>query len=143
MSVRKAPGGWAGLFLAALLALPMVSCRRPHVDGTVSVDSVLKKWSEGGFESNPVVNIEPDQWSAGACSRGPVAGLDVLICEYASDAAAKVGEIKMLNDWDEEGIPTGAVVRSSNTLFAVADRSRADRSGRTIVRLARLFQSAD
>ncbi|MBC8132043.1 MAG: hypothetical protein H7X95_03605 [Deltaproteobacteria bacterium] len=126
--------------IGVLLTATTAACRRPHVEGTVAVDTILKSWGEAGFDTKPVVNIEPDLWSAGACSRGPVAGLDVLICEYASDEAANVGEKKMLSDWEEASIPTGAVVRSSKTLLAIADLNKADKNGRQIARLAKLFR---
>lgn len=128
------------LVICLLLAMTGLACRRPRVDGTVNADPVLKSWSEAGFDTKGVVSIEPDAWSAGACSRGLLAGLDVLICEYSSDEAAKVGEKKISGDWEEESIPTGALVRTSNTLLAIADRNKADRPGRTITRLAKLFR---
>lgn len=121
------------------LSTSALGCRRSRVEGTVNVDSILNVWNDAGFDTEKVVNIEPDVWSAGACSRGPVAGLEVLICEYSSDDAARVGEKKMMSDWEEESVPTGAVVRTSRTLLAIADRNKADPSGRTIVRLAKLF----
>jgi hypothetical protein len=131
----------AALLLSACLAATALGCRRPHVEGTVSVESILKKWDQGGFDTKAVVNIESAPWSAGACSRGPVGGLDVLICEYSSDEAAAVGEKKMLADWDEETIATGAVTRNTKTVLAIADRTKADRSGRTIARLGSLFHA--
>ncbi|MEO5769016.1 MAG: hypothetical protein ABIS92_11760 [Polyangia bacterium] len=131
------------LLLCACLSATALGCRRPHVEGTVSVESILKKWDQGGFDTKAVVNIEGDLWSAGACSRGPVGGLDVLICEYSSDEAAGVGEKKMLADWDEEGIPTGAVTRNTKTVLAIADRNKADRSGRTVARLGKLFHTGN
>jgi len=121
------------------LSTSVLGCRRPRVEGTVNVDSILKVWNAAGFDTEKVVNVEPDAWSAGACSRGPVAGLELLICEYSSDDATLVGEKKMMSDWEEESVPTGAVVRTSRTLLAIADRNKADPSGGTIVRLAKLF----
>ena len=109
---------------------------------TVLLRGSTRRDSTPGTPVINVVNIEPDQWSAGACSRGPVMGLDVLMCEYASDEAANVGQLKMLGDWEEEAIATGALLRTSRTVLAIADRAKADRSGRTIARLAKLFQTA-
>ena len=130
-----------GFGLAVLAAVASVGCRgRPHVDGTVAVDTILKAWGAEGFATNAVANIEPDAWSAGACSRGSVAGLDVLLCEYASDETMTAGEQKMMSDWQAESVATGAAVRTSRTLLAIADRNRADPSGRTIARLIKSFR---
>ncbi len=129
------------LVLALFAAFAVVGCRRPHVDGTVSVDTILKAWGVDGFDTKTVVNIEADAWMAGACSRGMVAGLDVLLCEYTSDETLAAGEEKMMADWADESLATGAVVRTSRTLLAIADRDKADVGGRTISRLAKTFRA--
>jgi hypothetical protein len=116
-------------------------CRRPHVEGTVAVDTVLRAWTDQGFDSKTVESIEPDGWDAGACARGVVADLDVLLCEYATDEALSTGEQKIMRDWQEESVATGAAVRTSRTLLAIADRNNADPNGRTIARLIHTFRA--
>lgn len=118
--------------------------RRPHVNGTVATETVTKAWTADGFDTTSVVNVEADGWSAGACYQGAVSGLDVLICEFESDEALGLGEQKISSGWDDESVPTGALVRTtqpSRTLLAVADRSKSDPNGRTMARLAKSFQA--
>jgi hypothetical protein len=139
----KTPGrskNFSVFSFAALVATIAFGCKRPHVDGTVAVDSVLAAWGAAGLDTKAVINLEPDAWTAGACSRGLVAGLDVLICEYPGDDTLATGEQKIMSDWEEESVATAAVVRTSRTLLAVADRNKADPNGRTIARLVKIFR---
>jgi len=138
----RRPGTDLWLLVGLVLMIPGLSagCRRPHVEGTVATDTILKAWRSAGFDTQSVRNVEPDAWSAGACSRGLVSGLDVLICEYASDEAAGVGDQKINADWEQEGISTALLARTSKTVLAISDRGKADRSGKTINRLAKLFR---
>jgi hypothetical protein len=141
MTVLNGPVRFAMPYLAVLAVVAGAGCRgRPHVDGTVAVDTILKAWAAEGFVTNTVVNIEPNPWSAGACARGMVSGLDVLLCEYASDETFSAGEKKMMSDWQAESVATGAAVRTSRTLLAIADRTSADPSGKTIARLIKSFR---
>jgi hypothetical protein len=128
-------------YLVLLTAALGVGCGRPHVKGTVAVETVLKAWTAEGFDTKGVVNLDPDNWSAGACSRGTVSGVDVLMCEYATDEALAVGEKKIMTDWAEESVGTGAAVHVSRTILAIADRNKTDPSGRTIARLIKTFRA--
>ena len=99
--------------------------------------------SGASFETY-VVNVEADPWAAGACYQGTVSGLDVLICEYENDESLGSGTQKIAAGWDEESVPTGALVRTtqpSRTILAVADRTKSDPSSRTIARLTTTFQA--
>lgn len=126
--------------LIALLCLAAVGCGRPHVKGTVAVDTILKSWQADGFDTASVLNIDPDTWSAGACSRGTITALDVLICEYSSDEALSAGEARIMTDWTASSIPTGVAIRTARTILALADPNQTDPSGRTIARLLKTFR---
>lgn len=128
--------------MAAFCALLAGGCRRKHIDGTVAVDAVLSAWGAKGFTTTEIKSIEPDAWSAGACSRGPLAELDVLMCEYAADETLVVGDGKIVKDWEQDGVATGVVVRNGRTLLAIADTKKIDASGRTIMRLIEAFRAA-
>lgn len=131
---------WLLTWVFSLLpALGATSCGRAHVKGTVAVDSILKAWQADGFDTEAVMSLEPDVWSAGACSRGLVSGLEVLLCEFAADESLAAGEEKIMSDWGAESVPTGAVVRTSRTILAISDRTKADPQGRTLARLAKVF----
>ena len=105
-----------------------------------TVDAVLKAWNAAGFDATAVENIEPGIWQAGSCSRGMVASLDVLLCEYAADEALANGEKKVMTDWQAENVPTGAIVRTSRTLLAVSDPNKVDPTGKIIAGLIKTFR---
>jgi hypothetical protein len=132
----------ATLVLAA--ALGGVACKRhPHVDGTVATETITNAWAADGLDVSAVVNVESEPWSAGACYQGMVSGVDVLVCEYASEEALALGEQRINALWDEESVATGAVARTtqpSRTILAVADRAKADPNGRTLSHLIKIFQ---
>ncbi len=135
------PRSGVGLWLVLVVGLcGAAACGRPHVKGTVAVETVLKAWTAEGFSTDTLVNVEPDDWSAGACSRGTMSGLEILLCEYATDEALAAGEAKITRDWTQQSVPTGATVRSARTLLAIADRDKADPNGRTIARLLKTFR---
>ena len=133
----------AGLLLVAVVGGGGCK-RRPHVAGTVAAQTVTEAWTAEGFDTSTIVNVEADPWAAGACYQGTVSGLDVLLCEYESDESLGSGTQKINAGWDEESVPTAALVRTtqpSRTILAVADRTKSDPNGRTIARLTSTFQS--
>ena len=69
------------------------------------------------------------------CQGGTVEGLDVLVCNFASAADAKAVEDQGLT-WI--GQATGASQARGAALVVLADRRKADPSGRTINRLLKL-----
>ena len=138
--VNLAGGMIVGVALIAAAVLPTGCNRRPHVDGALAIGDVLKAWTDSGFDTESVENVEPGQWSAGSCSRGPVGPFDVLLCEYAGDEVLASGEQEVMRTWSRESPKTGLVVRNRHTLLAIADRNATDQGGRTIMRLATAFR---
>jgi hypothetical protein len=130
--------------LAIAAAVGGAGCkRRPHVEGTVAAETITKAWTAGGFDTTAVANVEAEPWSAGACYQGMVSGVDVLVCEYASDEAMALGEQRINAIWDDESVATGAVAHTaqpSRTIVAIADRAKADPNGRAINKLIKIFQ---
>jgi hypothetical protein len=137
----------AGVRVRIALLLPILTmtvglgCRRPHVEGTVAVDTILRAWTDQGFDSKTVENVDPEGWDAGACARGSVSGMDVLLCEFANDNALNSGEQKIMRDWQDESVATGVAARTSRTLMAITDRDSVDPDGRTITRLVQIFRA--
>src|SRR5882672_11348448 len=88
------------LVFLSLLAVAMgTGCHRRHVAGTVSVDSVLRAWTDAGFGTEAVKEVDPEGWNAGACSQGAVAGLDVLMCEFSGDETLVKAEQLVRDSW--------------------------------------------
>jgi hypothetical protein len=127
--------------VAVAVSMGGAGCRRPHVKGTVAVETILKAWQDEGFDAKTVENVDAEPWSAGACSHGTITGLDVLLCEYETDEGLAGGETKIMSEWQAESVGTGATVRSSRTLLAIADRNAVDPSGRNIARLIKSFRN--
>ena len=69
------------------------------------------------------------------CQSGTVEGIDILVCNFASPAEAKAAEDAGLA-W--VGQVTGASLARGAALVVLADRKKADPSGRTINRLMKL-----
>lgn len=138
-------GARAALMLGAVLLLiasGVSGCRRrPHVKGTVAVDDVLQTWNEIGFDTASVENVDAAPWSAGACSRGQVANLDVLMCEFASDETLARGEQQIQSELARDQVSTGLVTRTSRTLLAIADKGDVDPSGQTVMKLVQGFRA--
>jgi hypothetical protein len=148
VSARGATAAAVGVALLALVvAGGACKSKRAHVDGTIAVDSVLAEWKLAGLatgaEAESIKEVEPGPWSAGACSQGQVANLEVLLCEYDSDQALGKGEEQINNEWAQAtaGVTTGVVVRAKRTLLAVTDHAGADKSGQTIVKLLKSFRA--
>jgi len=99
-----------------------------------SRDGVLEAWKKGGLTPSPftaaTVAFGKD------CQSGTVNGVDVLLCQYPSDAEAKAAEDQALG-W--VGDTTGIARAAGKVLVAAADRRKADPSGRTLNQLTKLL----
>ena len=94
---------------------------------------VLAAWRKGGLTPSP---LSPAQVPVGKdCQTGTVGAVDVLLCVFPSNAEAKAAEDAGLG-W--VGDTTGAAQASGKVLVAVADRRKADPSGRTINQMLKL-----
>jgi len=69
------------------------------------------------------------------CQSGTIENLDLLLCSFVSPADAKAAEDQGLT-W--VGASTGAAQAHGAVLIVLADRRKADPSGRTINRLLKL-----
>jgi hypothetical protein len=98
--------------------------------------AVLDTWKAAGLT---VSAFTPADGTAvgGDCRSGTVGGVDVELCSYADDAAAKKAEDKGLT---VVGETTGVSLAQGSMLLIAADRRKADPSGRTINQLAKLFR---
>ncbi|MEO8705733.1 MAG: hypothetical protein ABI867_37220 [Kofleriaceae bacterium] len=96
-------------------------------------DGLVDAWKQGG--------LEPSAWTAADvafgkdCKSGTVNNVDVVMCLYDTADAAKAAEKPGL-EW--VGATTGASWTSKTVMVAVADRRKADPSGRTINQLMKL-----
>ena len=96
--------------------------------------AVFEAWKKGGLTVSPfaaaTVAFGKD------CQSGAVNSVDVVLCEFPSDAEAKAAEEPGLA-WVGEA--TGISRAAGKVLVAAADRRKADPSGRTINQLTKLL----
>lgn len=114
----------------ALIVLALAGCSSTPSDPRADL---VAKWKEGGITAGA---LEPIDVGFGAdCKQTTVKALEVLLCSYQSEAAAKAAEEPALG-WIGEA--TGAAKASGKVLVAVVDRRKTDPSGKTINQLLKL-----
>ena len=109
-----------------LIALVVAACGKGK-SGPTSRDGVIDAWKKGGLEPSAFTTAQTDIGKD--CASGTVSKLDVLVCTFPSAKEAKAAEDAGLK-W--VGDTTGASRAQGETLIVVADRRKADPSGRTI-----------
>ena len=114
-----------------LIAILFAGCSKKT--GPSSRDGVIAAWKKGGLQPSAFTAAKTDVGKD--CASGTVNKLDVLVCVYSSAKDAKAAEDSGLK-W--VGDTTGASRAQGETLIVVADRHKADPSGRTINQLMKL-----
>jgi hypothetical protein len=114
-----------------LIAIVLAACSKKT--GPSSRDGVIDAWKKGGLQPSAFTAAKVDVGKD--CSSGTVNKLDVLVCVYPSEKDAKAAEDAGLK-W--VGDTTGASRAQGETLIVVADRHKADPSGRTINQIVTL-----
>jgi hypothetical protein len=119
------------LVICALLAV--AACGKDKPKGATSRDGVVAAWKKGGLEPS---ELKPAKTNVGKdCASGTVSKLDVLVCTFPNEADAKAAEDAGLA-W--VGDTTGVSKAQGEMLIVVADRKKADVSGKTITQLIEL-----
>jgi hypothetical protein len=144
---HRGPAGAArrGFGLVALLGSLLATaegCRKAHVPGTLSNDVVADAFSGAKLDVAGLKSAEADTWGADNCLAGPVSGLDVVICEFATDEALAQSEADALRDWNVVNVDTGVVQHRGRTMLLVVDRGKRDPNGRVVARLLTAFRQA-
>jgi hypothetical protein len=138
------------LLMATLALLASATCKRSgqtagalppsHVAGTPHTDEVLATWRSAGLAPEGFAPLHPVPNGAGYCEHGTVAGVDTVVCEYASDAAVATG-IKLVKEgWARVDVHTAVVLQAKRTTMAVVDRERREPSGKTISLMVNAFR---
>jgi hypothetical protein len=113
------------------IAIVLAACSKKS--GPSSRDGVIAAWKKGGLQPSAFTTAKTDVGKD--CASGTVNKLDVLVCVYPSEKDAKAAEDAGL-EW--VGDTTGASRAQGETLIVVADRHKADPSGRTINQIVTL-----
>jgi hypothetical protein len=115
-----------------LIAVVLAACSKGK-SGPSSRDGVIEAWKKGGLTPSPFTKADVDVGKD--CASGTVNKLDVLVCTFPSAKDAKAAEDAGLK-W--VGDTTGASRAQGAELIVVADRHKADPSGRTINQIVTL-----
>jgi hypothetical protein len=97
-------------------------------------NDVIDAWKKGG--------LTPSAFTAATvpvgkdCQSGTIGGIDVLLCEFPSDAEAKAAEDA---GYAWVGETTGISTAAGKVLIVAADRKKADPSGKTLNQLTKLL----
>ena len=120
--------------LGALALAMTAACSKDGGKAATPRDAVLDAWkADKHVPPAPLSAAKVD--FAKDCQTGSVENLDVLLCNFASPAEAKAAEDAGLG-W--VGSVTGASQARGSALVALADRKKADPSGRMINKLLKL-----
>ncbi|HEY4186922.1 MAG TPA: hypothetical protein VGP07_17735 [Polyangia bacterium] len=131
----------AALGVLTAAAGTTLGCRHSHVSGTSSTATVLDAFKDNTFDVDMVKDVSPDGWSADHCVAGPVAGLEILVCEYETEQALAQGEKDVQREWDTVNVDTAVVLHKGRTMLAIADRAKKDLGGKTTVHMLNVFRS--
>jgi hypothetical protein len=112
---------------ALVLALALAACGKEAPPAPSSRDALIKAWKQAGLATT---DFKAAQSPIGKdCQTGTVAKLEVVVCSFASADEAKAAQNLGLQ-W--VGDTTGAAQAHGALVIAVADRHKADPSGKTI-----------
>jgi hypothetical protein len=132
----------ARLTLAGALALllgssALVACAREKADpATRTIEDVLTELAVAGLATAGAAPVDGAALGGGECRKGVVAGLDVTLCGYRDEAAARAAQPAGLASVGEA---TGAALHHGRLLLVVVDPARADPSGKKINQITRIF----
>jgi len=118
------------------LALALAACGKGGgvaTTGPGARDALLDAWKKGGL--SPSAFTASQSPIGKDCAAGTVNNVDVIVCQFATPDDAKKAEDAGLQ-W--VGDTTGAAHALGSLVIGVADRRKADPSGRTINQLFKL-----
>jgi hypothetical protein len=112
------------------------SAKQTGAAGARTDDAMVAGWRKAGLDVGKLVTTDAAPFQANACSGGVVGGIDVVLCSYGTAEDAKAAEDLGLATI---GAATGASRAHGTRLLVVADRRKADPSGRTIETIMKTF----
>jgi hypothetical protein len=120
---------------ATLIGLALVACGGSKSDEKPPTprDKVIEAWQQANL--SPSAFVAAPSTVGSDCAAGMVGSLDVMLCNFPSAAAAQAAE-EPGRGW--VGMTTGTAVAKGNVLVAIADRKKADPSGKLINQLMKL-----
>jgi hypothetical protein len=121
------------LFVLAVLVPACGSSAPPGAAG-----EVVAAWKKAGLDVSDFAAADGKALGATSCFAGKVAGVEATVCELADADAAKRAEKPALA---QVGDATGAALAQGRLLLVVADRAKADPTGKKIKDIAAAFRN--
>lgn len=121
----------------ALAVVALAACGGSKAGTGGGDDAVVAAWKAAKLDVSALTTVDPKPYSATACRGGTVSGVDVVLCRYGSGEDAHAAEELGLA---AVGDVTGAALAHGTQLLVIADRRKADPSGRTVQAIARAFK---
>jgi hypothetical protein len=119
-----------GLLLIALLG----ACGKGE---SGSMADLFTAWQQAGLEPSSFQAADAKALG-GSCRVGKVKGVDATVCEFDDADKAKRAEASGLA---LVGDATGASIAQGKMLLVLADRGRADPTGKSIQAIAKVFRN--
>jgi len=140
MTIHRRHASLAGVGVFALVIV-LASCEdstKSAGPGTSeAVSEMVAKWKGAELFVSEFAEMDGSKLADGKCAQGTVDGLEVVLCEYPDDDAAKAATEAGLARVAET---TGAALSNGKMMLVLADRKKSDPSGRTINRITKLFR---
>jgi len=121
------------LLAIAAVAAALTACDK----APAAPDAVLDGWKKAGLQVSAFTAAQGAGLGGGTCQSGTVNVVDVTLCHYADEKAAKAAEEAGLAT---VGDATGVSIAQGKMLLVVADRRKADPSGKTIDQVTKVFR---
>ena len=127
---------WVLVAVVAVILAVTASCGDASRAAVDNADDLLGRWQAAGLEVGDHTSLDQHPLGKAECKRGLVSGVETTVCVYPSDqaaAAAQPAGLKLV------GATTGAALPRGKVLLVVADRANADKDGKIINKLTKLF----
>lgn len=124
----------------AIALVAAIGCGKKATEGGVTLQQVNDAFNGAGIKTDAFQPTDPSKFRAQKCVAGSVDGVDTVVCEYGSADALALGK-KAGEQWAANAT-TAAVLGNGRAVLAVADRGRADPSGKTIHKITQAFKKA-
>ncbi len=119
--------------LCVLCVMPLlVGC------GKKGIDAEIQAFKAAGRNVSEFTDADAGAMQAKRCRQGSIDQMAVLLCEYPNRDAASAG-VRNAATWAGESA-TWLSLQRDKVVFAVADRSEVDQSGKTISALSKVFR---
>lgn len=113
------------------------ACSKSEPANLTTASGVIAAWDDADLEMGTFAPADDVKVAGGECQQGTVDALDVIVCEYSSEDAAKRAQKAGLR---QVGAATGLALASGPLLLVVTDREGVDPSGKTINNVTRVFR---